>query len=66
MTLKLSECLSSVDTPQGRSRVADYLGTRPFPRYEPAPGHIGFLVRIEEDGKRVVGRFIGRTFQVLE
>ena len=59
----LSECLTSVDTPKGRSRLANYLDTLPFPHYEPAPNKPGFLVRIEEDGKRTVGRFINRRFQ---
>jgi hypothetical protein len=32
-------------------------------RYEPAPDKTGFLARIEENGKRTVGRFINRRFQ---
>lgn len=59
----LSELLGAVDTPEGRRRVAAYLKDRPFPRYEPAPGKKGLLVRIEKGGKRTVGRFVGRQFQ---
>ena len=59
----LSECLASVDTPKGRIRMANYLDTLPYPHYEPASNKTGFLVRIEENGKRTVGRFINRQFQ---
>ena len=59
----LSECLASVDAPEGRRRVVEYLETRPFPHYEPAPERPGLLVRIDEDGTRTVGRFVGRRFQ---
>ncbi len=58
----LSDCLNEADSPTGRKRVADYLKTRPFPHYEPAPGHPGFLMRIDHDGKREIGRFVNRRF----
>jgi hypothetical protein len=59
----LSDCLGSVDTPEGRQRVAAYLQQKPFPHYEPAVGRQGLLVRIEKNGKRAIGRFVGRQFQ---
>jgi hypothetical protein len=59
----LSALLASVDAPQGRSRVAAYLETQPFPHYEPAPDAPGLLVRIEADGRRTLGRFVNRQFQ---
>jgi len=62
----LPACLQSVDSPEGRRRVADYLGTQPFPHYEPDPDKPGMLVRIEEDGTRTVGRFIHRKFQAVD
>jgi hypothetical protein len=58
----LSECLDEVDSPAGRQRVAEFLHTQPFPHYEPAPDAPGYLVRIEADGKRTVGRFVNRQF----
>lgn len=58
----LSERLGDVDTKAGRARVTAYLASRPYPHFEPAPGHPGLLVRIDEDGKRTLGRFIKRTF----
>jgi hypothetical protein len=62
-TRPLSECLESVDTPQGKGRVKEYLEAQPYPHYEPAKDKPGLLVRIEADGKRTVGRFVNRKFQ---
>jgi len=59
----LSACLESVDSPAGRQRVAEYLEAQPFPHYEQAPNEPEYLVRIEADGKRTVGRFVNRQFQ---
>lgn len=59
----LSECLETVDSPAGRRRVADYLGSRPFPHYEAATRYPGFLIRTEESGTRTVGRFVNRRFE---
>ncbi len=61
--LPLSECLKSVDSFEGRQRVAEHLQSRPFPHYEPAPEAPGMLVRIEADGTRKVGRFVNRQFK---
>jgi hypothetical protein len=62
--LPLSECLKSVDTPKGRGRLKKYLDSLPFPHYEPAPGRPGFLARVDENGKRAIGRFVNRRFLV--
>jgi hypothetical protein len=61
--MPLSDCLWTVDTPEGRGRVKAHLETRPFPHFEPAPGRPGLLLRIEEGGKRTVGRFVNREFR---
>jgi hypothetical protein len=61
----LSECLRSVDSPEGRQRVADHLKSRPYPHYESADSP-GLLVRVESNGKRTVGRFINREFQPVK
>jgi hypothetical protein len=61
----LSACLQSVDSPQGRKRVADFLESRPFPHYQPHPDRPGLLVRIEADGSRTVGRFVKREFRPI-
>lgn len=62
----LSACLDSVDTPKGRQRVAEFLQSQSFPHYEAAADTPGLLVRIEADGKRSVGRFVNRQFQVMK
>ena len=62
----LSACIESVDSSEGRRRVAEYLKSRPFPHYEPAPGAAGMLVRIEADGTRTLGRFVRRRFTAAE
>lgn len=59
----LSECLKSVDSPEGRRRVAEHLEDQPYPHYEPMPGVPGMLVRIEANGGRTVGRFVNREFR---
>jgi hypothetical protein len=60
----LSDCLEDVDSPQGRRRVADHLKSLPFPHYQPDPRRPGFLIRIEADGRRSMGRFVGRRFKI--
>jgi hypothetical protein len=60
--LPLSDCLKTVDTSDGRRRVADWLASQPFPHYQPARGKPGRLVRIDEDGTRTLGRFVNRRF----
>ncbi len=59
----LSRCLETVDSPEGRHRVAEFLQGQPYPHYEAAPGRSGLLVRIEADGTRTLGRFVNRTFK---
>lgn len=59
----LSALLASVDTKAGRERVKAHLATRPFPHFEPAGGRSGFIVKIDEDGTRTVGRFVNREFR---
>lgn len=58
----LSQRTDSVDSPQGRERVAQYLQAQPFPHYEAAPGQPALLVRLDADGKRTTGRFVNRQF----
>jgi hypothetical protein len=63
--IPLSESLASIDSAVGRRRVVDYLESRPFPHYQPLPGSPGLLVRVDADGTRTVGRFVGREFQAI-
>src|SRR2546426_508567 len=61
----LSEWLRSVDSPEGRRRVAEHLKTRPYPHYEPADSP-GLLIKIDWDGKRTWARFTNRRFQAVK
>lgn len=62
----ISECLNTVDSPEGRQRIADSLQGQPFPHYDAHSDESGLLVRIEENGRRTVGRFVNRTFQPVK
>jgi hypothetical protein len=62
----LSEALASVDTPAGRKRVADVLENRPYPHFKQHPDQPGLLIRIDEDGRQTVGRFVNRLFRAVE
>lgn len=59
----LSTCLETADSPEGRQRLANFLRERPYPHYEAAPRGNGWLIRIDADGKRTLGRFVNREFR---
>ncbi|MFO0913485.1 MAG: hypothetical protein U0795_11050 [Pirellulales bacterium] len=60
----LSELLRTASLVEGDRRLTEYLQSRPFPHFEPAADRPGYLVRIEQDGTRTVGRFVQREFVV--
>jgi len=62
----LSRCLESVDSADGRARLAVHLETLPFPHYEAAPDAPGLLARIDADGRRTLGRFVHREFRPVK
>ena len=62
----LSEALASVETPEGRRRIAEVLANRPYPHYRQYSGQPGLLVRIDESGTETVGRFVNRVFVAVE
>jgi hypothetical protein len=61
----LWECLESADSSKGRKRVAEHLKTLPYPHYEQSDTP-GLLVRITADGKRSIGRFVNRRFELAK
>jgi len=61
----LSQCLRSVDSSEGRRRLAEYLKARPFPHYE-AAGSPGLLIKIDANRKRTLGRLVNRQFQAVK
>lgn len=62
----LSACLESVDSPEGRRRLENFLQTQPYPHYEPSPEGNGLLIRIDAAGKRSLGRFVNRKFRLVK
>lgn len=65
-TRRLSDLVGSVDSDEGRLRVAEHLEAEPYPHYEVSSDHPGMLIRIEADGSRALGRFVNRQFRVGE
>lgn len=64
--IPLSELIAEVETADGATRLQEYLGSRPYPHYEPAEGRPGLLTKVEADGTRTVGRFVRGKFRVAE
>jgi len=58
----LSERVHDIDTAAGRARTAALLASTSFPRFAAAPDRPGLIVKIDEDGKRTLGRFVKRVF----
>jgi len=65
-TVPLSQLLAEVETLKGRERLRVYLESLPFPHFEAHPGAPRLYVRIDQDGKRTSGRFVGRKFVETE
>ena len=62
LAMPLSECIRKIGTPEGQRRLMEVLRQRPFPHYEGVPDQPDLLLRIEADGSRKVGRFVGDDF----
>ena len=62
---ELSEGLESVNKPEGRARLAEYLASTPFPHYTPHPEKARVFFREDADGRVTEGRFVGREFVLL-
>src|SRR5436305_10999703 len=60
--IAFSALIRSVDSAEGRRRVAEHLKERPYPHYEQADS-TGLLLRIDSNGKRTPGRFVNREFR---
>jgi len=59
--MSLTQSIKSAHSKEGRARLANVLDAKPFPHFETAE-KTGYLVRIDEDGTRTVGRFVNRVF----
>jgi hypothetical protein len=58
----LAELVERVDSPKGRKTLKTFLESEPYPHFEAHPTQPGVLIRIEESGERIMGRFVNRTF----
>lgn len=58
----LSELIGTVDSAQGRARVARHVAALPYPHYEATRDGRG-LIRIDAGGTRTLGRFARGRFQ---
>jgi hypothetical protein len=58
----LAELVEGVDSPKGRRMLKTFLESEPYPHFEAHPTQPGVLIRIEESGERIAGRFVNRTF----
>ncbi len=65
LAAELSEGLESVNQPEGRARLAEYLASTPYPHYTPHPQKARVYFREDADGTITEGRFVGRTFVAL-
>lgn len=64
-SLPLSEIVRTVNGPEGRGRLEDYLNSRPYPRYFAHPELAEIMIREEADGTKTLGKFHGRIFEPL-
>jgi hypothetical protein len=48
------------------ARFRQQLDAKPYPHFEEAAEGSGLLVKIDEDGKRTVGRFVNREFRATD
>jgi len=60
----LTEIFATIDHPEGKHRVSEYLKSQPFPHFEPA-GKPGIFTRIDSDGTRTLGRFVRKEFRPI-
>jgi hypothetical protein len=60
----LTEIFATIDHPEGKHRVQEYLNAQPFPHFEVA-GKPGVFMRIDADGTRTLGRFVRKQFRPI-
>ena len=59
----LSACLRTRSRKEAVAELAAYLNAQPFPQFHPVPGKRGFLLKIDADGTRTLGRVVNRSFE---
>jgi hypothetical protein len=61
-----SACLRTRSRKEAIAEFAEYMNARPFPRYHPVLGRPGYLLKIDADGSRTLGRVVNRSFEPVE
>jgi ParD-like antitoxin of type II bacterial toxin-antitoxin system len=61
--MSLADVLAPRSAEERRESLRAYTATQPFPHFEGVPGRKGLLAKIDADGTRTVGRFVGRVFR---
>jgi hypothetical protein len=62
----LSACLRPRTRKEAAAELAAHLSAQPFPQYHPVPRKPGFLLRVDADGTRTLGRVVGRAFEPVK
>ena len=58
----LFDVLCNTTDAERAASIRAYLATQPFPHCEGVPGRRDLMVRVEADGSRSVGRFLGQQW----
>ena len=61
----IEQCLDLVGSGEGRLNLEQVLAKVSFPHYEAVREEPGVLIRIDADGTRSRGEFVGRNLRVL-
>lgn len=59
----LLEVLRRRSPAESLAELRDFMATQPFPHFEGVPGRPDLLAKIDADGRRTVGRFVGREWR---
>ncbi len=63
--MSLEEVLAPRSAKERRESLRAFMATQPFPHFEGVLGKKGVLVKVDADGTRTMGRFVGRDFRPI-
>lgn len=59
----LSACLRSRTQAEALAEFEAFMNAQPFPQYQPVPGKPSYLLMVEKDGTRTLGRVVDGAFR---
>jgi hypothetical protein len=62
----LSACLRTRSREEAVAELEAHMNAQPFPQYHPVPGRPSYLLKIDKDGTRTLGRVADRSFRPVE